>query len=319
MAAAFSGLRTLCLAINKSLWISGEAGTQYSCVRVWAGHWNDWSSGGLRARKNAVWWDCRLGGREGSGTGADYVQGNKRHTSLSSGINMEKMCGKRRFLTKEVYFPTMILRGKESVNKAEASLIVVDSVVLWHLATTLSTFETGLPMSSLCLWDNNNLNEGWLLIGPDRSQSESKEWVTSKLLHLSALTWYFTWLSTDPASHYLSNTIQNWGSLCPVGSCSRGVPVCLASLGQRPGDMAVANFHYITRMSSGFKVYILEGELDYPFSFIASWWHWILITSRRIKYQLFSSCAMSWPYMLPVSTTEAFLHVICRIFVEIQN
>ncbi|TNN86505.1 Homeodomain-interacting protein kinase 2 [Liparis tanakae] len=29
---------------------------------------------------------------------------------------------------------------------------------------------------------------------------------------------------------------------------------------QRPGDMAVANFQYITRMSSGFKVYILEGQ-----------------------------------------------------------
>ncbi|XP_062236210.1 vestigial like 4 like [Platichthys flesus] len=29
---------------------------------------------------------------------------------------------------------------------------------------------------------------------------------------------------------------------------------------QRPGIMAVANFHYITRMSSGFKVYILEGQ-----------------------------------------------------------
>lgn len=26
--------------------------------------------------------------------------------------------------------------------------------------------------------------------------------------------------------------------------------------------MAVANFQYITRMSSGFKVYILEGKLD---------------------------------------------------------
>lgn len=55
MAAAFSGLRSLCLAINKSLWITGEAGSQCSCVRVWAGQWNDWSSGGLSARKNAVW------------------------------------------------------------------------------------------------------------------------------------------------------------------------------------------------------------------------------------------------------------------------
>lgn len=31
--------------------------------------------------------------------------------------------------------------------------------------------------------------------------------------------------------------------------------------------MAVANFQYITRMSSGFKVYILEGKPDYFFFF----------------------------------------------------
>lgn len=83
MVAAFLGLRSLCPAINKSPWITGEAGSQYSCVRVWAGQWNDWSSGGLSARKNAVWWDCRLGGREGKGTGADSTEGNKRHTSIS--------------------------------------------------------------------------------------------------------------------------------------------------------------------------------------------------------------------------------------------
>ena len=94
MAAAFPGLRSLCLAINKSLWITGEAGSQCSCVRVWAGQWNDWSSGGLRARKNAVWWDCRLGGRggEGWGTGADCMEGNKRHTSRCSEKSLKKNC-----------------------------------------------------------------------------------------------------------------------------------------------------------------------------------------------------------------------------------
>lgn len=30
--------------------------------------------------------------------------------------------------------------------------------------------------------------------------------------------------------------------------------------------MAVANFQYITRMSSGFKVYILEGKLEFFYS-----------------------------------------------------
>lgn len=102
--------------------------------------------------------------------------------------------------------------------------------------------------------------EWGLLIGFCSSQSECKEWVTGKPLHLSALTWYFTCRSSDAASHYLSNTICNWGSLCPL-SCSRQVaPRYFASLRQRQGDMAVANFQYITRMSSGFKVYILEGE-----------------------------------------------------------
>lgn len=33
--------------------------------------------------------------------------------------------------------------------------------------------------------------------------------------------------------------------------------------------MAVANFHYITRMSSGFKVYILEGMSLYVSAFSA--------------------------------------------------
>lgn len=33
--------------------------------------------------------------------------------------------------------------------------------------------------------------------------------------------------------------------------------------------MAVANFQYITRMSSGFKVYILEGEFGEHFLFVS--------------------------------------------------
>lgn len=42
------------------------------------------------------------------------------------------------------------------MTKAEASLIGVDSVVLLHLTTRLSTSEPGLPVSSFCLQDNNN-------------------------------------------------------------------------------------------------------------------------------------------------------------------
>lgn len=106
-------------------------------------------------------------------------------------------------------------------------------------------------------------------IGPDDSQSQCRERVTRKPLHLSPLTWYFTWLSADPASHYLSNRIYNWGTLCPVSSSSQGVPLYLTPHTQRQGAMAVANFQYITRMSSGFKVYILEGKIDHYLSFNA--------------------------------------------------
>lgn len=55
--------------------------------------------------------------------------------------------------------------------------------------------------------------------------------------------------------------------------------------------MAVANFHYITRMSSGFKVYILEGELVYAvfvFLFIPRYWNqwrlWCRVTKALCLY-----------------------------------
>lgn len=111
------------------------------------------------------------------------------------------------------------------------------------------------------------MSEWRVAIGPDDNQSQYREWVTRKPLRLSALTWYFTWLSSDPASHYLSNSIYNWGALCPVSSSSQGVPLYLAPHRQRQGAMAVANFQYITRMSSGFKVYILEGKREYHLSY----------------------------------------------------
>lgn len=40
--------------------MAGEAGSQHSCTHVQAGQRNDCSSGGP---KNAVWRDCRIGGR----------------------------------------------------------------------------------------------------------------------------------------------------------------------------------------------------------------------------------------------------------------
>lgn len=172
-----------------------------------------------------------------------------------------------RFMTKIRRF----LRIKKMANESNASLIAVSSVVLVsHFATPLSTSETDLQY----LWTHSacrtitTLSEWGPSIGSGCSQSECRKWVTGKPLHLSALTWYFTWLSSDPASHYLSNTIYNWDALCPVSSSSQGAPLCSAPLRQRRGVMAVANFHYITRMSSGFKVYILEGKLCYRSSLI---------------------------------------------------
>lgn len=163
----------------------------------------------------------------------------------------------------------------------------------------------------------------WLAL--DSSQSERKEWVTGKSLSLSALTWYFTWLSSDPASHYLSNTIYNWGSLCLVSSSSQGVLLCLASLRQRQGAMAVANFQYITRMSSGFKVYILEGKLSFIapcclvntcitlISGIRSLL-WLCYNTLVLYIYMLRSYVMSQPYIIPVSITVAFTFVLCMIF-----
>lgn len=154
MAAAFPGLRSLCLAINKSLWITGEAGSQCSCVRVWAGQWNDWSSGGLRARKNAVWWDCRLGGRGGEGRGGGQVLTAWRETKDTLHVvqgSLEKLCDKHGAVRPKGWiFCDDILCERECLNKAS-----VGSVVLyWHLP--LSTWETGWPVSSFRPQDNNN-------------------------------------------------------------------------------------------------------------------------------------------------------------------
>lgn len=125
MAAAFSGLKSLCLAINKSLWITGEAGSQYSCVRVWAGQWNDWSSGGLRARKNAVWWDCRLGGWEG-GRGVGQVLTTWRETKgtlhFLHGSKSQKLCGKSDLWPRKCSFLVVISCTKESVKKSKKLL-----------------------------------------------------------------------------------------------------------------------------------------------------------------------------------------------------
>lgn len=225
MAAAFPGLRSLCLAINKSLWITGEAGSQCSCVHVWAGQWNDWSSGGLRARKNAVWWDCRLGGRGGEGRGGGQVLTAWRETKDT--LHFAQRSPKKNCAINMVQDQ----RGERFVMKScTRESVWVKPVWIPWCSTDIYHF---LPERQADPWAHSarrtitTLNG--LLIGPDGSQSEREDQVTGKPLHLSAPTWYFTWLSSVPASHYLSNTISNWGSLCAVRSSSQGVPLCVGS------------------------------------------------------------------------------------------
>lgn len=217
----FQYLGSLCLAINKSPRITGEAGSEYSCMRVWAGQKNDWSSGGLSTRKNVVWWDCRLGGRWEGDRCWFHVWGNPQAHSTRNWKKIIDDRGGGVFVFSGWNFSKV-------PNKANSSLIRVKSGILWHLAPFFY-FSDGpncrhIPNCTVII-----MSEPGLLIGPGSSQWEGRKWVTG----LSALTWYFTWRRSEPASHYLSNTVYNWGSLCPVKSSSQGVPLYLGSATQR--------------------------------------------------------------------------------------
>lgn len=119
-------------------------------------------------------------------------------------------------------------RMEKVPNKANSSLIRVKSGILWHLAPFFY-FSDGPNCRHIPNCTGIIMSEPGLLIGPGSSQWKGRKWVTG----LSALTWYFTWRRSEPASHYLSNTVYNWGSLCPVKSSSQGVPLYLGSATQR--------------------------------------------------------------------------------------
>lgn len=164
-AVAFPGLRSLCLAINKSLWINGEAGSQYSCVRVWAGQWNDWSTSGLSTRKNAVWWDCRLGAREGQRTGADFQSGDKRYTWSSQWILGEVQNMGKSALWHYQCFLVLSLRWIECKVIHVTFLFMPESEVnvwLGGAGTVREQFNIIFPIWGIYLWThsscNNNIN-----------------------------------------------------------------------------------------------------------------------------------------------------------------
>lgn len=225
-------------------------------MRVWAGQHSDWSSGGLSTRKNAVWWDCRLERREGGGNGTG---GGKQITLtfLHGGETWNVVCKRIHFVG---FLSLYHLQKKQA---SEFGFAV--SLLFLHMR------QAYLWANSAC-WTITTLSGCRISIGHSSSQSQCREWVTRKPQHTSCPYLILYLPELRPASHYLSNTIYNWGTLCPESSSSQGVLLYSAALRQRQGAMAVANFQYITRMSSGFKVYILEGKLNYNSSFSPSCW-----------------------------------------------
>lgn len=111
-------------------------------------------------------------------------------------------------------------------------------------------------MSSFCLQDNNNNSQCvWLApaLANQSARSESQGGGSTYLL------------SPDPLPE-LKARIPSPFQYNPKPKLTVSIPDIQTQSGTKAA-MAVANFHYITRMSSGFKVYILEGKLVYAVSF----------------------------------------------------
>lgn len=143
--------------------------------------------------------------------------------------------------------------------EAKASLICVDSLLLWHLEAPLSTSEPSLPVSSFCL-QHNNSTQCILLAETATNLSARNESEGSPCPNPHSPDTLPGWAQTQNLITFPLQS-QTEAHCVPKRSSSQGARVCLASRRQRQGTMAVANFQYITRMSSGFKVYILEGKL----------------------------------------------------------
>lgn len=84
-----------------------------------------------------------------------------------------------------------------------------------------------------CFWDRPTVPVSTSrLQDNDAGRTRRSDWpaipVQATAPPVSALTWYFTWLSSDLASHYLSNTTYNWGTLCPGSSSSQSALQYLA-------------------------------------------------------------------------------------------
>lgn len=123
-------------------------------------------------------------------------------------------------------------------------------------------------LSDTHLWAHScrtitTLTRGGFLIG-----SGSSQWSTRSKSQGNDCTYL---LSPDPlpgwaqTQHLITFPIQSITEAhCVWAHCwSQSVPVCFNTWQTKKNrSMAVANFQYITRMSSGFKVYILEGKTD---------------------------------------------------------
>lgn len=128
-------------------------------------------------------------------------------------------------LKSELWPKRCVIYQTKVLAEAKVPLIGMDSVVLWHSATPLSTFESGLPVSSFCLQDNNNTERARLAQAAANLSARSES-QGSHCTYLHSPDTLPGWAQTQHLIIF-SNTVENWGSLCPVRSSSQGLPLCV--------------------------------------------------------------------------------------------
>lgn len=127
-----------------------------------------------------------------------------------------------------IYAQRGILFNKKKVMiEARASLICVDSLLLWHLEAPLSTSEPCLPVSSFCLQDNNN-SECILLAQTATNLSARNESEGSPCPNLHSPDTLPGWAQTQ---HLITFPLQSQteAHCVPKRFSSQGARVCLAS------------------------------------------------------------------------------------------
>ena len=183
------------------------------------------------------------------------------------------------------------------LDKANASSVSVNCGTAWHLTTSLSTFETSLPMSTFRLQHNNNT--GWMSesLPLAKTAANLKAGDESQGSHCAYLHTPDTLPAWAQTQHLIPLPVQSITEahcvLQTAAVYSKPQPLYLSPFTQRQGVMAVANFQYITRMSSGFKVYILEGKLSSIFIYSL-----ILLHIGEYLYYFVSYSGDSYSYVL---------------------